>query len=60
MCVTLFTNNILTLECRLSYQSLGVCEVSDPYLLHCEILGKTHCLISCGCFLLFTTWKGWG
>ena len=34
MYITLFTNT-LTLECMLGHQSLGVCEVSDPYLLHC-------------------------
>ena len=33
MCMTLFTNS-LTLVCILSHQSLGVCEVSDPYPLH--------------------------
>ena len=32
MYITLFTN-ILTLECMLCHQSLGVCEVSDPYPL---------------------------
>ena len=28
--ITLFTD-ILKLECMLDHQSLGVCEVSDPY-----------------------------
>ena len=32
--ITLFTN-IVTFECMLGHQSLGVCEVSDPYPLHC-------------------------
>ena len=31
--ITLFTD-ILTLECMLGHQSLGVCEVSDPYPLY--------------------------
>ena len=33
MYITLFTD-ILTLECMLGHQSLGVCEVSDPYPLY--------------------------
>ena len=33
MYITLFTD-ILTHECMLGYQSLGVCEVSDPYPLY--------------------------
>ena len=46
---------ILTLECILSHQSLGVCEVSDPYpLLLFELLRETHSLITCECLLLFT------
>ena len=33
----------------LSHQSLGVCEVSDPYPLHClRYLEKTHSLITAG------------
>ena len=32
MYIRLFTD-ILTLECMLGHQSLGVCEVSDPYPL---------------------------
>ena len=30
MYITFFTN-ILTLDCMLGYQSLGVCEASNPY-----------------------------
>ena len=33
MYITLFTD-ILTLECMLGHQSLGVCKVSDPYPLY--------------------------
>ena len=33
MCITLF----LTLKWMLGHQSLGVCEVSDPYPLHCYV-----------------------
>ena len=46
---------MLTLECMLGHQSLGVCVSfrSMPTTLF-EILGETHFLISCGCLLLFT------
>ena len=60
MYITLFTD-ILTLECMFGHQSLGVCEVSDPYPLYFEILGETHALITCGCLLFLQiemlTWK---
>ena len=36
--------HILTLECMLSHQSLGVCEVSDPYPLHCLGYLEKHIL----------------
>ena len=44
--ITLFTD-ILTFECMLGHQSLGVCEVSEF-----KVLGETH--TTCGCLLLFT------
>ena len=61
MYITFFTD-ILTLECMLGHQSLGVCEVSDPYpLYNLRYLEKHILLLSAGvCCCLqieMLTWK---
>ena len=43
MYITLFTD-ILTLECMLGHQSLGVCEVLDPYPLYSLKYSEKHIL----------------
>ena len=39
--------------CIANHESLGVCEVSDTYLLGCLKYRVKYILISCGCVLLF-------